>query len=96
MTPFRGLTLDGLKELISDQRLKGVNVAGIVVHPHDHHDLAEEVMALAKQTNKDTDIKRDRIIIAGVIVAADWRQPKGRAAVMHRMANKECEIAKVI
>lgn len=84
MTPF-GITLAGMEELISDMKKKGVNVVGVVVHPHDHHDLAQEVMSRARETNHSADYKRDVVIVAGVRIVSDVRQRQGKASVIHRI-----------
>lgn len=84
MTPF-GITLAGMEELISDMRKKGVNVVGVVVHPHDHHDLAQEVMSGARETSKSADYKRDVVFVSGARIVSDVRQRQGKASIIHQI-----------
>lgn len=96
MTPFRRLTLDGLRMMISDMRKTGVDVTGVVVNPIDHNDLAAEVMALAGETNPRANYRTDVIMLSGARVVKDARQDRYRATVMHRISRTEHDIAKVI
>lgn len=84
-----GITVEGLHDMILDQRKEGYEPAAVLLHPLDAREMQEDHIRLAaeKADGAEEIVPGTICIIAGVMILDDVHVPRGTCWIVDRQSN---------